>query len=200
MKIGILADIHGDVENLKLAIERLKRENVDVFVALGDIIYDRRNASETVAALTDCGAIGVWGNHDLGLCVDPQEEVLRHFDDHVIDFFDKLTSHLEFDGVLFTHTLPIQDASDPMSFYLGKRPDEGDALDDCFSQFFHRIMLVGHFHRWYAATPEGRISWDGKQPIKLESDKRYFFVINAVMNGNAALLDDEQNVLKPILF
>jgi hypothetical protein len=56
-----------------------------VFVSLGDIIYDRRNASETVAALTDCGAFGVWGNHDLGLCEDPQEEVRRHFDDHVID-------------------------------------------------------------------------------------------------------------------
>ena len=29
MKIGILADIHGHVENLRIAIELLRRERVD---------------------------------------------------------------------------------------------------------------------------------------------------------------------------
>jgi predicted phosphodiesterase len=75
MKIGVLADIHGDVANLTKAIDRLRREKVDVIVALGDLIYDRRNASETVELLKNCGAIGVWGNHELGLCVEPNDDV-----------------------------------------------------------------------------------------------------------------------------
>ena len=62
MKTGILADIHGHVENLRIAIDRLRREPVDLIVVLGDVIYDSRNAIETVALLRDCGAVGVWGN------------------------------------------------------------------------------------------------------------------------------------------
>jgi predicted phosphodiesterase len=42
MKIGILADIHGHVENLRIAIELLRRERVDQFVVLGDVICDRK--------------------------------------------------------------------------------------------------------------------------------------------------------------
>ncbi len=60
MRVGILADIHGHTENLKKAIVRLQAEAVDRFLVLGYIIYDRHNASETVALLEDVRAVGVW--------------------------------------------------------------------------------------------------------------------------------------------
>jgi len=198
MKIGILADIHGHVKHLTNALDRIRCEQVDQFVVLGDVIYDSKSAPETVSLLNDCGAVGVWGNHELGLCVDPDDKVRKLYTEPVIEFFSRLKSHFELGELLFSHTLPNQDASDPVSYYLGPRPDEEGALDVCFSQFRHRVMMVGHFHRWFAATPAGRMAWDGDEPIMLDSGTRYFFVIHAVMDGWAAVIDDENNILTPI--
>ncbi|NND98224.1 MAG: hypothetical protein HKN47_12940 [Pirellulaceae bacterium] len=198
MKIGILADIHGDIVNLAKAVERLRREKVDAIVALGDLIYDRRNASETVALLQQCGAVGVWGNHELGLCVEPDDDVRAMYSDHVMEYFGQLKPRLEIGRCHFSHTLPNQDASDPAEYCLGPEPEEAGALDLSFKQFPHRIMMCGHFHRWFAATPSGQIQWDANNSIQLDPDQRYFFVIHAVMDGFAAILDEDSNLLTPI--
>ena len=122
MKLGILADIHGHVDKLRTAIDTLNREQVDQFVVLGDVIYDSRNAIETVAMLKDCGAIGVWGNHDLGLCLDPDDKFREKYSEPVIEFFSTLNSKMELGDLLFSHTLPNQDPTDPSAYYLGQRP------------------------------------------------------------------------------
>jgi predicted phosphodiesterase len=49
MRLGLLADIHGDVRKLSRAIERLRQEGVDKFVLLGDVIYDTRDADQRAA-------------------------------------------------------------------------------------------------------------------------------------------------------
>jgi hypothetical protein len=198
MRIGILADIHGHVQNLRTAVNRLSNERVDLLVVLGDIICDRSNATETVALLKECKAVGVWGNHELGLCVDPDDEIRELYTQPVMEFFNTLNSHFQRGSLLFSHTLPDQDASNPLSYYLGPRPQEEGALDGAFSRFPHRLIMVGHFHCWFAATPAGRIAWEGQEPIKLDSDERYFFTIHAVMSGWAAVVDDEEDVLLPI--
>ena len=198
MKFGILADIHGHIENLRNAIKRLSREQVDQFVVLGDLIYDTGNAAETVTLLKDCGAIGVWGNHELGLCVDPDDDVRAMYAAPVLDYFSTLTAQLEFRDLLFSHTLPTEDARDPLSYYLGQSPLEEGALKENFDQFPHRVMMIGHFHRWLAATPAGPIAWSGCQSLELESQSRYLFIINAVMYDWAAVFDDRTNVLTPI--
>ena len=200
MRLGILADIHGNVENLRRAIDRLGQEQVDTFVVLGDVIYDSRNATEVVDLLRACEAVGVWGNHDLGLCVDPDSEMRALYTDAVLEFFSTLHSRFELGEILFSHTLPNQDASDPSSYYLGPRLHEDDALDQCFAQFPHRLIMIGHFHRWFAANSEGRIPWEGIKPIGLSPDTRYFFAIHAVMDGFAAVLDETQNLLLPVRF
>lgn len=198
MRIGILADIHGHVGNLRKSIDRLRLEKVDLFVVLGDVIYDGVNAPETVAMLNECDAVGVFGNHELGLCVEPRDDLRERFDDDILDFFQSLKPQFETGECLFSHTLPDQDASDPLSYYAGPHPEEKGALDDCFASFSQHIMVTGHFHMWFAATTASQMIWDGEKPITLDPHQRYFFVIDAVMNGCAAVLDDKQEILIPI--
>ncbi len=198
MKFGILADIHGHVEHLRKAITCLSREQVDQFIVLGDLIFDRSHATETVGLLKDCGAVGVWGNHELGLCVDPDDEIRSMYTAPVLEYFSALSAQLEFADLLFSHTLPSEDARDPLSYYLGPHPLADGALKGSFDQFPHRVMMIGHFHRWFAATPAGAVPWDGGQPLVLESHRRYLFIVHAVMFGWAAVFDDRTNVLTPI--
>jgi predicted phosphodiesterase len=73
MRLGILADIHEDVPKLTLALQRLGRAGVRQVVLLGDLVDTGRHLQATVALLAEAGAVGVWGNHDLGLCHEPEE-------------------------------------------------------------------------------------------------------------------------------
>jgi predicted phosphodiesterase len=75
MRIGILADIHESLTNLRWAIDVLHEQGTDCLVVLGDVFELGYRLKETVDLLADLGAIGVWGNHDFGLCRDnPRSE------------------------------------------------------------------------------------------------------------------------------
>lgn len=198
MRIGVLADIHGHIENLQKAIARLSAEGVDKFVVLGDLIVNTTNARETVALLQECGAVGVWGNHELGLCADLDEELRVAYTPPVIEYFSTLHSQFECGDMLFSHTMPDQDATDPLTYYLGPSPDDQEALKACFAAFPHRLMLVGHFHCWFAASDQGRLDWRGELPLPLDRERRYFFIVDAVMKGCAAIIDDELDQLTPV--
>lgn len=197
MRLGLLADIHGDVRNLSLAIEKLRNQRVDKFVLLGDVIYDTNNADETVALLKSCGAVGVWGNHELGLCVDPEEDVRQLYSETVMQFFGTLRPSLELGNVLVSHTFPTENASEVLSYYVGF-PEEDGLRRECFESFSHRVMAIGHFHCWFAATRDQVLRWHGEQPLSMTPAERYFVVIGAVSDGFAAVLDCENNSLIPI--
>jgi len=197
MKLGLLADIHGNVSNLAMAIQRLRQERVDRFVVLGDIIYDTRNADQTVDLLRSCDAIGVWGNHELGLCVEPDPEIRESYSPSVMDFFKTLQPKLEIHDVLLSHTFPTEDAKEVLSYYVGE-PTDQELIDRCFERLPHRLMISGHFHRWFASTPSGRCNWTGEQTLVLDPEQRYFCVVAAVKDSFAAILDLGQNALTPI--
>src|SRR4051812_28421057 len=122
MRIGILADIHEDVRHLTLALEQVSREGVDRVVVLGDVFDTGEHLAETVALLTQAQAIGVWGNHELGLCHEPEEQVRKRYAGPAFDFLQTLRPRLELEGCLFTHGLPFWDPTDPAVYYLGERP------------------------------------------------------------------------------
>lgn len=183
MRIGILADIHAHLDNLQAALAGLQAAGIDRIVVLGDLIESPRHAAETISLLKAQYAVGVWGNHELGLCVEPRPEVCALYPAWVVDYFSTLAARFELGELLFSHSLPSQDAADPAAYYLGPRPHEPGALEASFAQFRHRIMFIGHFHDWFAATPNGRLPWDGSEPLRCDPDQRYFVVVHAVADG-----------------
>lgn len=38
MKIGIISDVHGNIDALDAVLEELKKENIDKIICLGDFI------------------------------------------------------------------------------------------------------------------------------------------------------------------
>src|SRR5262249_42161592 len=75
MKLGILADIHEATGNLRAALAALRERGAERFVVLGDVFETGKDTVETVRLLQEAGAVGVWGNHDLGLSHEPTESV-----------------------------------------------------------------------------------------------------------------------------
>jgi predicted phosphodiesterase len=197
MRVGILADIHEDVEALGQALDLLRREGVSRLVVLGDLFYAGRQVAETADLLAGAGAVGVWGNHDLGLCHEPDSRLRARYPGRVFDFLRTLGPRLELEGCLFTHGLPHWDATDPTAYYLGDRPETPEGLAGSFSASPCRRAFVGHFHRWLAATPEGILAWDGSSPVVLDPGRRYLVVVAAVCDGWCAVFDTDSGQLVP---
>lgn len=64
MNIGILSDIHGDLEALNTALASLQREQVDLIVCAGDLVDFGLDNDEVVEKIQALGIPCVQGNHD----------------------------------------------------------------------------------------------------------------------------------------
>jgi predicted phosphodiesterase len=64
MKIGILGDIHGNLDALTAVVEVLQRENVDVWVQVGDIVGYGPEPSACIDLVRQLGCVTCLGNHD----------------------------------------------------------------------------------------------------------------------------------------
>jgi predicted phosphodiesterase len=197
VRIGILADIHEDIDALGHALAVMRAVRVDRVVVLGDVFYHGRHAAETVDLLVAAGAVGVWGNHDLGLCHDPDPTLLASYPARVANFARALVPQLQVGECLFTHGLPHWDATDPAVYYMGDRPESAAGLAGSFAASAYRVTFVGHFHRWLMATPAGVLPWDGGGAVHLAPERRYLVAVAAVCDGWCGIYDMAESEFVP---
>ncbi|MEO8396047.1 MAG: YfcE family phosphodiesterase [Chloroflexota bacterium] len=70
MKLGIIADIHGDSVALHKTLDLLRAHNVDQIVCVGDLVDKGSDADGVVALLKKNVIPTVQGNHDADACAD----------------------------------------------------------------------------------------------------------------------------------
>jgi hypothetical protein len=198
MKLGLLADIHEDTRQLRQAIALLEQQGAERFVVLGDVFETGKLIEQTVRLLQEVRAVGVWGNHDVGLCFDPSEEVCQRSSAAVLGFMGSLQPHLEIDGCLFTHVEPWLDPHKVEDlWYFDGPPDSPEKLTRSFAAVPHRVMFMGHLHRWLLGTPDGLLPWRGGRPVVLDDQNRYLVVVHGVWDGRCALFDTKTSELTP---
>jgi hypothetical protein len=199
VRIGILADIHEHVENLDAALSRLRRLGAERLVVLGDVIDSGRRMVETTARLDAAGAVGVWGNHDIGFARPRDPAAISDIPAPVRAYLGRLADRFEIDGALFSHVEPWRDPYDVAeSYYLDGPPTTAERARRTFEAIPQRIALIGHFHRWMALDADGPIAWDPAAPLRLRPDGRYLIGVHAVLDGWCALLDTAAGVLEAI--
>jgi hypothetical protein len=199
MKIGILADIHESLDHLRWALSELRRAGADRLVVVGDVCGMHTDLEETVGLLDNAGVVGVWGNHDFGLCEEnPTDEDRLRYSNRLLTFMGRLRPRLDVEGCLFTHVEPWLDPEKIEDlWYFEGPPETPDQVSRIFAAVPNRVMFVGHYHQWLLVTPEGVEPWSGDVPVVLENDNRYLVVVNAVCQGKCALFDTETRVLTP---
>ena len=195
MKLGLITDIHEQVEHLKTAIDRFHDECVDQIVVIGDVLETGKRLDETCRLLAEAAAIGVWGNHDYGLCVEPDAETHSKYGDRVIDFMASLRPRLEIGGCHFAHVEPWLNPEEVADlWYFEGPPDVHGKLERIFNAVPNRLMFAGHYHKWLLVTPERIEDWNGSGPVDL-ADGRYFVVVGALCYGRYAILDTDTSEL-----
>lgn len=199
MKLGIVSDIHEANLLLERALGRFRGLGIERVVVLGDLFETGSGLDRTVSLLAEAGAIGVYGNHDHGLAF-PSDYHRERFPARVLDYMATLRPRIEVDGCLFAHREPWLDGSDVAQIW---HVDEDPLTPDLLARSFaaaprHRAVLVGHFHRWFAAGPSGRLCWDGSTPLLLEAIAPTLVVVHAVCEGYAATFDTGSGELVPL--
>ena len=197
MKLGIITDIHEHVEVLRAVLDELTGHEVERIVMVGDVFETGQRIEETCQLLSNAGVVGVWGNHDFGLCYDVSEETRERYSQEVIQYMGSLKPRLEMGDCLFTHIEPWLDPTVIEDlWFFGGPPTEGERLDLIFDAVPHRLIFAGHYHRWILASPTAILDWNGESPIHL-ADGRYFVVVHALFAGHYAILDTETSELVP---
>jgi len=198
MKLGILSDIHEHVRHLEQALQRLSREQVDQIVVLGDVFELGHALDETCRLLTAARSIGVWGNHDFGLCIDPGPESRQRYSVETLQFMGALRPRLSDWGCHFSHVEPWLDPEklEDLWFFEGP-PSQHGRLDRIFEAVPEQVLFAGHYHEWILARPQQIETWCGQTPIRLEGS-RYFVVVGALCEGDFATFDTETRELVPL--
>jgi len=195
MRLGLLADIHEEVELLEKAIQALRASGITKFIVLGDIFETGKRIDETVEVLSKLDSVGVWGNHDFGLCYEVGDSVRSRYSPKVLQYFGSLEPWIEVAGCRFQHIEPFLDSTKLEDLWTnGKQLDVAGS----FAATSQPRLFMGHVHRWELNTPVERLRWSGTEPIRLEAGLRYFAAIHAIQQGWCAWFDPEEDVLFPI--
>jgi len=195
MRLGLLADIHESVDRLRAAVAELRARNVDSFVMLGDFLENGDRADETVALLSDLPGVGVWGNHDFGLCDETDASVRDRFPASVLEYCARLQPSVVLEGIRFQHIDPHLDPSNHEDLWAFPTASERIAgLARCAQS----LNFTGHLHSWGIWTPDGPVAWRGDETFRYRTGQRYLTTIHAVVEGWCALFDSERETLEPI--
>jgi predicted phosphodiesterase len=201
MRIGLITDIHDEVNHLSTALNVLATQQVDKIVQLGDAIDlfgPGRDTTAVVQLLNSAGAIGVWGNHDVGYCREITEAVREKVDPSVLSYMAGMAPRLEVADCHFSHVDPYLDPTDILSLWMAsEKPDSLEKAMRSFSAISSRIMFMGHYHRWLVVSDRGPVAWDAKSPLFLNPERRFLIVVGPLVSGDFGVYDTGTCTLTP---
>lgn len=202
MLLGIVTDVHEEVEILRWALDQFQQRQVDQVVTVGDtcdLFTANSRGDETAELLRAVNAIGVWGNHDIGLCYEVTDGVRQRARASSLAFMQTMQPFLVIDDCRFSHVEPWLDATRTEElWYVEGPPDTAAKAARSFSAVPESTLFIGHFHHWLIITPDGRLDWNGEQPIRLPTNTRHLIVVGPVINGWCATFNTTTRDLTPI--
>jgi len=207
MLLGIITDVHEQLEPLRIALRLFEREGVEQIVFAGDFVACGQHIEATAQMLLDAGVVGVWGNHDFGFCDNPPADFRAEYPPVVFDFAARLKPRLQIEDCHFSHVEPWLDttALEQLWYFDGfpttreqtARTFAADIFPPDFNAHAARVMFFGHMHRYFAATPDTILEWQGDTRVHLRAPQRYLVCIAALCDARCATYDTSTGMLTP---
>jgi hypothetical protein len=201
MRLGLVTDIHNHVAPLTRALEIFREEGVEQVLNLGDACdpFSATHGAEVARLLREAKAVGVWGNHDVGLCHEVEAFTREKYTAETLEYMTTMQPRLRVDGCHFSHREASVDPRDIAQLWDFSEDGRNLLLKSRLGlqATEDRLQFLGHYHCWWAATPDGPLAWEGERPLEFAPDERYFVVVAPVFDGWCAVLDTGRGVLRP---
>lgn len=195
MKIGLIADIHGNLEALEVAFKYLsEKEKADKIIVLGDIVGYMANPNECVQLVKDYDCIQ--GNHD---CTVVYEEDLDWFNPVAKEALLWTINELTDENKNVLKNFPLTRIYKKENFTIShgtlNSPERFLYLDGNFEAYESfklmetKLLFVGHTHvpQYFILHGDNSIEniemisdIDYKREIQLQENKSYIFNIGSV--------------------
>jgi len=160
VRVGIVSDIHGNLEALEAVLSRCKDEGVDKIYCLGDVVGYGADPGACLDLIQDQAAFVCAGNHDWAAAGRIDVDGFNRFAvDAILWTRQQLTSPQtvalndlqlteRHDDVLYVHASP----HDPSAFhYIFGASEASLAIDETDA----RLTFVGHSHRAFIYEDRG---------------------------------------------
>lgn len=211
MRLGVISDVHGNLHALRATIDVLRREGVDGWLSVGDLIGYGPNPNECVEMVAGLGAIAVAGNHELIVlgqiagaasserAHESHRWTRRQLRDDVVSYLQGLPRQVRTNGIMVTHGSlgdPEEYVRTPARAVEQLEQLRRDHPED-------RILVLGNTHRQQLhAERSGRQPVPDRDRSVLDLSQRYLVNPGSVGQSRewewppaarALLLDVERN-------
>src|SRR5579871_3084317 len=147
MRVGVVSDVHNNVEALTYALDHLR--DCDVVLSLGDLVSDYRVDPRILELARARGLVSIVGNHEKSILLHPGSQIRSTLSDDTLTFLRELPAarELELDGrhVHVAHGSPWDDPDDYRCVYVIER--DKHALTRVAETTAADVVLLGHTHR-----------------------------------------------------
>lgn len=183
MKFGIISDIHGNLEALKLVLSEIKREDCNEIIFLGDLVGYGGNPNECIELLRPEKIVGVAGNHDYGVLKKAPIDDFNPFAKAAILWTQKVLTK---ESLWYLDAFILVNKSYPFHIVHSSPNEPADwyylfTIEDIifqFNYFNYPVCLVGHTHIPFSVAKRN----DGKIEIikenKFELNTNWQYIIN----------------------
>jgi len=157
MKVGIVSDVHNNVEVLTYALDHLR--DCDLLLGLGDLVSDYHIDPRVPRLVSDSGLVSIAGNHEKSILLHPGSQIRSRLSTEILGFLRDLPAAREiaFDGrrVHVAHGAPWDDPTDYRCVHVIER--DGVALGRVADSTRADLVLLGHTHRAMAVRVQNTL-------------------------------------------
>ena len=180
MRYAIISDVHANLTALKNVLADAKKQGVDKFVCLGDVVGYGPQPSETLALVRRTCFVTLAGNHDDAVSgrgdsstfVDLAKEAVERHREALSEDDSAWLRSLPYSCTLDKAIAAHGDVFDPPKFYYILNEDGAEAN---FRSTDARLVFVGHTHEpaIFLTGRSGKVYKTAPQDFTVEEHKRY---------------------------
>jgi diadenosine tetraphosphatase ApaH/serine/threonine PP2A family protein phosphatase len=152
LKIGIISDIHSNLEALEVLLHRLEKEGVERIYCLGDVVGYGANPNECVEKVRQLCHVCIMGNHDDALIGGT---AIEYFNSYARAALEWTTRIITDDNLTYLKSLPVTYSdghllmvhatpAEPTSWSYILRPDDAEPHFQVMEE--GATAFIGHSH------------------------------------------------------
>jgi predicted phosphodiesterase len=187
MRYGIFADVHSNLEALDAVVAAYKKESIDVYLCVGDVVGYGANPKECIEKVRSLAMVTVAGNHDWAAVNLFSAETFNPFAKTAILWTKQQLSDTDKD---FLETLKLVYKNECLTLVHGTldNPRDFDYMADGYiaEESFRRtetsVCFIGHSHiaGTFIKEDNDRISYRLDSSFGIKPEHKYIVNVGSV--------------------
>ena len=187
MRYGIFSDIHSNLEALDAVIEAYRKEKIDRYLCVGDVVGYASSPKECIEKIRMLAMITVAGNHDWASVNLISTD---YFNPDALEAVFWTQRNLDEEGRYFLEHLMLVYKNEDLTMVHGTLDEPGDfnymtdgyIASRTFELLETNICFVGHTHvpGVFIKSKDSRIRYQEDSNINIKEDSKYIINVGSV--------------------